>query len=284
MKTIAFASLKGGVGRTTLTANIGAALAQESPDEVLLIDFDPRNQLGLHLGLPTGERVGLGHAILQGVGWDQVVRRRMNGSLAWIPFGELSEAEHREVEERLSREPDLIEARLHDRPLQAYRYVVFDTPPGPCLPWQRILQPADLIIGVLLADPASFATLPSLSAQLRGRGVPRPGFAGAHVLLNSVDSYALSRDVCALVAAQHLLPPLPFMVHQDEAVRESLAAQRPVLEQAGSSQAAVDVRQLAAWIRQALVEEKQDRDQTVPERMEPQHRAEPMMPAVISGT
>jgi cellulose synthase operon protein YhjQ len=284
LKTIAFVSLKGGVGRTTLAANIGAALAQESPDEVLVIDFDPRNQLGLHLGLPAGERAGLGRASLQGAGWDQVVRRRMNGSLAWIPFGELNEAEHRELEQRLAREPDFIENQLGERLMQQYRYVVFDTAPGPCFPWQQILPAADLVIGVLLADPASFATLPALSAQLRAHCPQQPGFAGAHLLLNSVDSLALSRDVRALVAAQHLVTPLPFVVHQDEAVRESLASQRPVIESAGSSQAAVDLRQLTGWIRETLVEEARDREQPGAERIEPPLRAPTMMPAVISGT
>ncbi len=44
---------KGGVGKTTSTANLGAALA-DSGCRVLLIDLDPQGHLTLHLGLAPG--------------------------------------------------------------------------------------------------------------------------------------------------------------------------------------------------------------------------------------
>lgn len=49
-RTIAFLNQKGGVGKTTTTCNIGAALA-EAGCRVLLIDLDPQAHLSLHLGV-----------------------------------------------------------------------------------------------------------------------------------------------------------------------------------------------------------------------------------------
>ena len=48
-------SAKGGVGKTTTTVNLGAALAA-SDNRVLLIDLDPERHLSNSLGVPTGAK------------------------------------------------------------------------------------------------------------------------------------------------------------------------------------------------------------------------------------
>ena len=55
-KVIAFLNQKGGVGKTTSTVNIGAAMA-EAGQRVCLVDMDPQSHLSLHLGI-DGETVG----------------------------------------------------------------------------------------------------------------------------------------------------------------------------------------------------------------------------------
>jgi len=50
MRKIAIINQKGGVGKTTTTANLGVALAQQGC-RVLLLDLDPQGHLTLHLGV-----------------------------------------------------------------------------------------------------------------------------------------------------------------------------------------------------------------------------------------
>src|SRR5512143_1026104 len=56
MPVIAIASQKGGVGKTTTTANLGAAL-HERGWRVLLIDLDPQGSLGICLGFPEPDKL-----------------------------------------------------------------------------------------------------------------------------------------------------------------------------------------------------------------------------------
>lgn len=245
MKKVAIVSLKGGVGKTTTAANLGAALAPHVPGGVLLVDFDPRNQLGIHFGL--GGDVGLAQRSLRGASWARSAQEVSDG-ITCLPFGEASHSEVRDFEALLARHPDLLRNGLSDPAFMQFPLAVIDAAPWPSELLERVLPIADLEVIVLLADPASFATLPSLRALLQRH--PR---AEAHVLLNCVDGTRLARDVRTVLSAQPSVSVLPFVIHRDQAVPEALARQRPLLETAQSSQAAADFRCAAEWVMDALV-------------------------------
>jgi chromosome partitioning protein len=62
MPSIGFATIKGGVGKTTLAVHVAAALADRG-HKVLFLDFDPQAHSSLVLGLDSSERPCLGDAL-----------------------------------------------------------------------------------------------------------------------------------------------------------------------------------------------------------------------------
>lgn len=128
-RIIAVVNQKGGVGKTTTTINLGAALAEQGA-RVLLVDFDPQGALSVGLGLNPNEiDVSVYNLLLdRNVGLDDVVVASKVPGLDLVPSNiDLSAAEVILVSE-VARE-QLLKRCLE--PAQArYDYVLIDCPPS----------------------------------------------------------------------------------------------------------------------------------------------------------
>jgi cellulose biosynthesis protein BcsQ len=153
---------------------------------------------------------------------------------------------------------------------------VVDAGPWPSPLLDQALALADLVLVVLLADAASFATLPALRSLLRSRRGHRSGDLGARVLVNCADSTRLGRDVRALLSAQPELALLEHAIHRDTSVPEALALQRPIIVASPTSQAAEDFERVALW---TLDELDAGRDARPPQAS----RGEPITVADVSS-
>ena len=94
-RIIAMCNQKGGVGKTTTTINLGAALA-EAGRKVLLVDFDPQGALSVGLGVPTHALETTIYDLLVSRGHDitEIIQRTSVGNLDVAPANiDLSAAE-----------------------------------------------------------------------------------------------------------------------------------------------------------------------------------------------
>ncbi|MCP5002600.1 MAG: ParA family protein [Planctomycetes bacterium] len=128
MRSIAFINQKGGVGKTTSTANIGACLALLGK-KVLLIDLDPQANLSIHYGIDIHSRGRSIYQIINGTNKpDEIVRKSQIDGLDLIPSNiDLASAEI-ELVNTVGRET-VIKFNLENF-LHKYDYVLIDCPPS----------------------------------------------------------------------------------------------------------------------------------------------------------
>jgi chromosome partitioning protein len=145
VKVIAVINQKGGVGKTTSVANLGAALAARG-HTVCLIDMDPQSHLTLHFGVEPGSPPRTIYDVMTGgVPLAQAVmplpgRERMS----LVPSeSDLAGAEV-ELAATVGREQVLRE-RLADSPLRA-EYVLIDCPPSLSLLTLNALAAAQSVV------------------------------------------------------------------------------------------------------------------------------------------
>jgi cellulose biosynthesis protein BcsQ len=84
MRIIALMNQKGGVGKTTTTVNLGAALA-EAGKRVCLIDLDPQAHLTINYGVdPSPDMISLYDVLVDGRGFLEAVRK-VDDKIALVP-------------------------------------------------------------------------------------------------------------------------------------------------------------------------------------------------------
>lgn len=144
MKTLAFCNQKGGVGKTTSTVNLAAALATTNY-KVLLIDMDPQGNAGSGLGL-NKYRVekSIYHALIGEVPMKQVIRKTDIQNLDIAPSNRDLIGAELELVSAFAREIKLKNA-LKDIQ-NDYDFVLIDCPPSLNLLTVNALAAADHVI------------------------------------------------------------------------------------------------------------------------------------------
>lgn len=246
---IATVSTKGGVGKTTLTGNLGVALAQAGR-KVLAVDLDPQNALRLHYEIPLDRRSGLAVQTLSGQSWSEAVYSSPF-NVDCLPYGEHNEQQRMQFESRMASEPELFSTNI--KSIAAGATVLVDTPPGPSVYMRRAVAVADIVLVMVLADAASFAAIPQMESLIREYCAHRTQPPKVYYVVNQMDGHKLLKRDVVMMLRQSLGDRMaPVSVHYDSAVEEALACNQPVLEYASYSAASQDVEKLAGWILESL--------------------------------
>lgn len=251
MPLICFASPNGGVGRTTLAANVSREFARAG-ERVIAVDLDPQNALGMHFGLDLRDAFGflatLRYAADPRAAWRAAMRSTPSG-VSFLPFGHVGLDGAVSVAAAAAERPDMLAVALRDMLSMTGIIVVIDTPAGASAALAATLPYTDLLAVPLLPSPACAAQLPAIEAGRFGGALP----AGKQIyVMNQWGAPGRLSGAIGEGIRRHLGQRLIGAVRHDEAVPEAGAAQRMVSDMAPHSAAAEDLTALSASILQRL--------------------------------
>ncbi|MFF0415526.1 ParA family protein [Kitasatospora sp. NPDC004745] len=243
---IAMCNQKGGVGKTTSTINLGAALA-EYGRRVLLVDFDPQGALSVGLGVnPMELDVTVYNLLMErGLTADEVLLKTAVPGMDLLPSNiDLSAAEVQLVSE-VARESAL--ARALKPLLPDYDYVIIDCQPSLGLLTVNALTAAHSVIvpleceffalrGVALLTETIEKVCERLNPELRLDGI----------LATMYDSRTVhSREVLARVVEAFGEHVFHTVIGRTVRFPETTVAGEPITTYATNSVGAAAYRQLA---------------------------------------
>jgi chromosome partitioning protein len=202
-KVIALANQKGGVAKTTSTANLGFALALRGR-RVLLIDADPQASLTIYLGhqpfeLQERERT-LYFALVQDYPLPSLV---LDGTPALIPSSIRLAKADRELMQAMRYSDTLLRDALSEL-LPRYDHVLIDCMPHLGILTSNALTAADLVLIPVRTEYLSIEGIPLILEEIeetRARSNRKLGILG---ILPTMFSRSFTQDQDALAALEEI--------------------------------------------------------------------------------
>jgi chromosome partitioning protein len=248
MQRIAVINQKGGVGKTTTTVNLGAALAQRGY-RVLLLDMDPQANLTVHVDKrPDLESNTLTNLLVEDAPLKDLVQPTALPNLFVVPSDTSLAGVEQVLANRIGRETILREALEAYGDAASFDFVLFDCPPSLGVLSANALVAADRVVVPMQAEYLSLQGMAKLMEviQLVQKRLNQ-GLQIACVLPCMVDARTnLSNEVLREID-QHFGPMLArTRIRNNVKLAEAPSFGRTIFEHAPDSNGARDYEAFAA--------------------------------------
>jgi chromosome partitioning protein len=185
MHVIAIASQKGGVGKTTISLNLGLALARAG-NRTLILELDAQGGLGLSLGLADRARIGIAEIITGTATLEGAITRTRDPQLWMLSVGRVDPTTVSGFEEALTRGPVI--PTLLSQLDRDFDLVVIDCPAGLGKVATRALEASTHVLSPLQAEPLALRSVGQLLALIdRIKSEKNPALSLIGVVLSMFD-------------------------------------------------------------------------------------------------
>ncbi|MDI1443648.1 ParA family protein [Polyangium sp. 6x1] len=185
MHVICVASQKGGVGKTTISLNLGLALARAG-HRTLLMELDAQGSLCLSLGLPDRARPGIAEVLTGAEHIGNVLLRTRDPQLHVLSVGRVDPTTVAGFEEALTRTGML--TGMLSKLESEFDIVLLDCPAGLGKVTSRALEAASHVLSPLQAEPLALRSVGQLLALIdRVRAEKNPRLTLIGIVLSMFD-------------------------------------------------------------------------------------------------
>jgi chromosome partitioning protein len=224
MKIIAIANQKGGVGKTTTTINLGAALAEQGR-RVLLIDLDPQGNTSTGLGIAPDARRVTSYDLMLGDEVSDPVPVSTGGGTIWVIPANTDLASADIELHAHEKRSFLLHDALQGLAMQApgFEFVLIDCPPSLNLLTVNAMVAAHAVLVPLQAEFFALEGLSQLMMTIREvRAKANPGLRIEGIVLTMADmrnrlSQQVEADVRATLGGLVFQSVIPRNVRISEA-------------------------------------------------------------------
>ena len=244
MAVIAVYSVKGGVGKTTISANLAWCSAAISCRKTLLWDLDAAGGAGFLYGLDPKKKLAAESVFSKDADPDELIRKTAVSRLDLLPADE-SLRELDSLFARLGKKRRL--ARLTEELARRYERIVLDCPPVLNEISAQVIRAADCVIVPLPPSPLSARAFELVIKEIRAHAKDHPPILPVLSMLDQ--RRALHR------AAREENPGWPA-IPMASAIEQCAVRLQPVGQFAPSSPAAKGFAQLWTAIERKLTEPK----------------------------
>jgi cellulose biosynthesis protein BcsQ len=238
--SIAIYSVKGGVGKTTLAANLAWCSASLSGHRTLLWDLDAAGGAGFLFGIESQGTKAAQSVFSRGRDPQSLIRPTFVEGLDVLPADESIRSLDAQFV-RIGKRKRL--ARLAQDLSSSYRRIVFDCPPVLNEVSAQVVRAAELVIVPLPPSPLSSRALTLVAREIAAHAKQRPPILPVFSMLD------LRRSLHRAAREEH--PDWPVIPYAS-AVEQCAVRQQPVGAFAPSSPAAKAFAQLWAAIEAKL--------------------------------
>jgi len=241
-RVVAVLNQKGGVGKTTTTANLSFALAQKG-FKVTVIDLDPQGHLAISLGVTKPQTTGIDQVMLGNSDIEQQtidVRENLKLVVAGIGLRDIEE-----LTEGGAQRGDLLRRALHEH-LNDQDFVFIDCPPSSGILVANALFAADEILIPMSSDFLALQGLSHLLGTIKHfEKVLKKQYKQMLIISRFSTTRRISKEVLAVLKKHFPRQILATVIREAALLAECPGLGKTVLEYKPGSRSARDFRQLA---------------------------------------
>ncbi len=260
MAIIAIANHKGGVGKSTTAANLGASMADQGI-YTLLIDMDPQASLTQALGIELEDYYNLAGVMGDSKPGSVPIRsaiKPVKHNLDIIPGNlDLASTEIGLVN-RLGRENVLKAALAKVDGYAGYAMILIDTPPSLSLLTVNALAAADYVIIPTLPQAADLRGLALITGTIADiKQAINPGLEILGVLVTQFDGRLIHHSEAVQMLQEWDLPIFETRIGRTVKAAESAGVGRPLVDYKPTNPRAIEYNELSKeilkWLKQSAI-------------------------------